>query len=43
LPGISPFAEGLEADRDAVTQGLTSLRTAGSVEGHVNHIKMIKR
>jgi transposase len=43
LPGISPFAKGLEQDLDAVTQGLTTRWNSGPVEGRVNHIKMIKR
>ncbi|MEV4251437.1 hypothetical protein AB0J63_49670 [Streptosporangium canum] len=43
LPGISSFARGLEQDLDAVVQGLTSPWNSGSVEGRVNHIKMIKR
>jgi hypothetical protein len=36
-------AKGLEQDRDAVTQGLTSRWNSGPVEGRVNHIKMVKR
>ena len=43
LPGISPFAKGLEQDLDAVTNGLTMNWSSGPVEGRVNHIKMIKR
>jgi hypothetical protein len=43
LPGISPFAKGLEQDLDAVTSGLTMNWNSGPVEGRVNHIKMIKR
>ncbi|MFI0484061.1 hypothetical protein [Actinomadura sp. 9N215] len=30
-------------DLDAVTTGLTLARNSGPVEGHVNHIKMLKR
>jgi transposase len=43
LPGISSFANGLEQDLDAVTQGLTTRWNSGPVEGRVNRIKMIKR
>jgi transposase len=43
LPGISSFAQGLEQDLDAVTNGLTMPWSSGPVEGRVNHIKMIKR
>ena len=43
LPGLSSFANGLEHDLDAVTQGLTSRWNSGPVEGRVNQIKMIKR
>jgi transposase len=43
LPGLPPFAKGLEQDLDAVTQGLTSHWSSGPVEGRLNHIKMIKR
>jgi hypothetical protein len=43
LPGIASFAEGLEHDIDAVTNGLTMTWSSGSVEGRVNHIKMVKR
>lgn len=43
LPGLSSFANGLEQDLDAVTNGLTSRWNSGPVEGRVNHIKMIKR
>ena len=37
------FAAGLRKDRDAVTAGLTLPWSSGTVEGHVNRIKMIKR
>jgi transposase len=43
LPGIASFAEGLEHDIDAVTNSLTMTWSSGSVEGRVNHIKMVKR
>ena len=33
----------LRADQDAVTAGLTLKWSPGSVEGHVNRIKMLKR
>jgi transposase len=38
LPGIAPFARGLEQDLDAVTHGLTMNWSTGPVEGRVNHI-----
>ena len=34
---------GLRADQDAVTAGLTLRWSSGSVEGHVNRIKMLRR
>ena len=34
---------GLRADQDAVTARLTLQWSSGSVEGHVNRIKMLKR
>jgi transposase len=37
------FAAGLRKDRDAVTAGLTLPWSSGTVEGHVNRIKMLKR
>jgi hypothetical protein len=43
LPGLASFAAGLEADLDAVSCGLTTRWSSGSVEGRVNHIKMLKR
>jgi transposase len=43
LPGIAPFAKGLEHDLDAVTNGLTMSWSSGPVEARVNHIKMVKR
>jgi transposase len=43
LPGISSFANGLELDLDAVTNGLTMNWGSGPVEGRVNHVKMVKR
>lgn len=44
--GIAPlarFADGLIKDYDAVRNGLTLELSSGTVEGHVNRIKMIKR
>lgn len=41
LPGISSFANGLEQDLHAVTQGLAMSWSPGPVEGRVNHIKMV--
>ncbi|MFJ7423736.1 hypothetical protein ACIQXD_34805 [Streptomyces uncialis] len=41
--GVHSFAVGLEKGWDAVVQGLTSHWNSGSVEGRVNHIKMVKR
>ena len=43
LPGISSFANGLQQDIDAVINGLIMTWNSGSVEGRVNHIKMVKR
>jgi transposase len=37
------FASGLRKDWAAVTAGLTLPWSSGTVEGHVNRIKMIKR
>jgi transposase len=37
------FAKGLRKDWAAVTAGLTLPYSSGTVEGHVNRIKMIKR
>jgi transposase len=37
------FAAGLRRDWPAVTAGLTLPWSSGTVEGHVNRIKMIKR
>jgi transposase len=43
LPSLHGFANGLERDLDAVTTGLTLAWSSGTVEGHVNRIKMLKR
>jgi transposase len=42
-PALTSFVTGLGADQDAVTAGLTLRWSSGSVEGHVNRIKMLKR
>jgi transposase len=42
-PALKSFVTGLRADQDAVTAGLTLRWSSGSVEGHVNRIKMLKR
>jgi transposase len=42
-PSLQSFVTGLRADQDAVTAGLTLRWSSGSVEGHVNRIKMLKR
>jgi transposase len=42
-PPLQSFVTGLRADQDAVTAGLTLQWSSGSVEGHVNRIKMLKR
>jgi transposase len=40
---IRGFAAGLRKDWAAVTAGLTLPWSSGTVEGHVNRIKMIRR
>ncbi len=42
-PALRSFVTGLRADQDAVTHGLSLRWSSGSVEGHVNRIKMLKR
>jgi hypothetical protein len=42
-PSLRSFVTGLRADQDAVTNGLGLRWSSGSVEGHVNRIKMLKR
>ena len=42
-PALQSFITGLRADQDAVTAGLTLRWSSGSVEGHINRIKMLKR
>jgi hypothetical protein len=40
---LGSFVTGLRADQEAVTNGLSLRWSSGSVEGHVNRIKMLKR
>jgi transposase len=42
-PALRSFVTGLQDDQDAVTNGLGLRWSSGSVEGHVNRIKMLKR
>jgi transposase len=42
-PALRSFVTGLRADQDAVTAGLSLPWSSGTVEGHVNRIKMLKR
>jgi transposase len=42
-PALRSFVTGLRSDQDAVTAALTLPWSSGSVEGHVNRIKMLKR
>ena len=42
-PALTSFVTGLRADQDAVLAGLTLPWSSGSVERHVNRIKMLKR
>ena len=42
-PALRSFVRGLRRDLDAVTAGLTLPWSSGSVEGHVNRLKMLKR
>jgi transposase len=42
-PELHSFVRGIEADYDAVRNGLTLSHNSGAVEGQVNRIKMIKR
>jgi transposase len=43
LPGLASFAAGVRHDHAAVTAALTLPWSSGTVEGHVNRIKMLKR
>jgi transposase len=43
LRELKSFVTGLRRDQDAVTAGLTLRWSSGTVEGHVNRIKMLKR
>ncbi|MFD6394548.1 transposase [Nocardia sp. NPDC060259] len=42
-PALHSFVRGLRRDQDAVTAGFTLQWSSGTVEGHVNRIKMLKR
>lgn len=42
-PELQSFITSLRRDQDAVTAGLTQPWSSGSVEGHINRIKMLKR
>lgn len=42
-PALHSFVRGLRRDQDAVTAGLSMSWSSGTVEGHVNRIKMLKR
>ena len=42
-PALRSFVTGLRGDQDAVTNGLSLRWSPGSVEGHVNRIKILKR
>jgi transposase len=42
-PALHSFVTRLRADPEAVTPGLTLRWSSGSVEGHINRIKMLKR
>ena len=43
LNGLRSFANGIQRDLAAVTNGLSLSYSSGPVEGHVNRIKTIKR
>jgi transposase len=43
LPHFRRFAKGLRADYAAVQAGVTLPRRQGPIEGHINHLKMLKR
>lgn len=43
LPALRSFARGLQADYDAVRNGLSSEFSSGAVEGNVTRIKALKR
>lgn len=42
LSKLHSFAASLERDRAAIAAGLTLPRNSGTVEGHVNRIKVLK-
>ncbi|WP_324192681.1 ISL3 family transposase [Nocardia transvalensis] len=43
LPALRSFVRGLRRDYDAVRAGLTLPWSSGTVEGHVNRVKMLKQ
>ncbi|MFG2304456.1 transposase [Actinacidiphila glaucinigra] len=43
LPALRTFASGLGQDLDSVVAGLSLPYSSGTVEGHNNKIKMLKR
>lgn len=43
LPGLNRFVNGVTADLNAVTAGLSLPFSSGPVEGNVNRGKMLKR
>jgi transposase len=43
LPPFRRFAKGLRADYAAVKAGVTLPWSQGPIEGHINHLKMLKR
>jgi transposase len=43
LPHLRSFANGIERDLDAVTNGLSLAQSSGAVEGNVTRIKALKR
>jgi hypothetical protein len=43
LPEVKSFAKGIQQDKAAVLAGLTLPWSNGTLEGHVNRLKLIKR
>ncbi len=43
IEALARFAQGLQGDLAAVKAGLTLPWSNGPVEGHVNHLKLLKR
>jgi len=43
LPEFQSFAKGIELDKAAVLAGLTLPWSQGTLEGHVNRLKLLKR